>query len=469
MYLYATPRSYLIAGFTAASIVAAIPMVPKPTVHLPSTHSIETRLTAADSQIASSVRELGALETRALAAVEHTTTTNVVPGVARRSPTIADSQRVPSSSTASSRAASNAGTSPTVGTTQHGLYATTNTTAAQAITPANLLALIGDASALGLDLVGTPFAAVAALSMAGDVAIADLDAGMTQNVSADVGKSLENSLEALATRLSADINLLGTAENQLRGVPAPASGAEVGDPTGTANTSTSTTDPAPPRTASGSSAPTGVGPLVDAAATLGLDVFGTPFQLTAALTTALSDVALDLGTGDFQDAGQAFAVDLRSGFTSVKNRLVADIDNIKAALAGQMAGPVSSAPGDSASAKSGAVSAKSIAQHSSTSPAQLQAGRPAIRPRHIVSQTAPSTPGAPSAGPNRQPSTAHNRHVSGVAVTDPSTSAAPTAKSSTSTTTKPSPTKAGNSTGSAHTATAGSGKQGANGPKHRKH
>lgn len=468
MYLYATPRSYLIAGFTAASIVAAIPLVPKSTVHLPSTQSIETRLAAADSQIASSVRELGNIETRALAAVVEHTTTNVVPGVARRSPTLTDSQGIPSS-TASSRAASNAGTSPTTGTTQHGPNATPNTAAAQAITPANLLALIGDASALGLDLVGTPFAAVAALSMAGDVAIADLDAGMTQDVSADVGKSLVNSFEMLASRLSADINILATVENQLRGVPAPASGAEVGDPTGTANTSTSPTDPAPPQTTSGTSAPTGVGPLVDAAATLGLDVFGTPFQLTETLTTALSDVALDLGAGDFQNAGTAFAVDLRSGITSVKNRLVADIDNIKAALAGQMAGPVSSAPGDSASVKSGAVSAKSIAQHSSTSPAQLQAGRPAIRPRHIVSQTAPSTPGAPSAGPNRQPSTAHNPHVSGVAVTDPSTSAAPTAKSSTSNTSKPSPTKAGSSTGSAHTATAGSGKQGANGPKHRKH
>ena len=465
MYLYATPRAYLIAGFTAASIVAAIPLVPKPTVHLPSTLSIETSLASADSQIASSVRELRALETRALAAVVEHTTTNVIPGVARRSPTITDSQRVPSSSTASSQAASNTGTSLTVGTTQHGPSAT----AAQAITPSNLLAFIGDASALGLDLVGTPFAAVAALSIAGDAAIADLDAGMTQNVSADVGKSLEMSLETLALRLTGDINLLATAEDQLRGVPAPASGAEVGDPTGTANTSTSTTDPAPPQTTSGTSAPTGVGPLVDAAATLGLDVFGTPFQLTAALTTALSDVALDLGAGDFQDAGTAFAVDLRFGITSVKNRLVADIDNIKAALAGQMGGSVSSAPGDSASAKSGSVSAKSIAQHSSTSPAQLQAGRPAIRPRHIVSQTAPSTSGAPSAGPNRQPSTAHNPHVSGVAVTDPSTSAAPTAKSSTSNTSKPSPTKAGNSTGSAHTATAGSGKQGANGPKHRKH
>jgi hypothetical protein len=51
MYLYATPRAYLIAGFTAASIVAAIPLVPKPTVHLPSTLSIETRLASADSQI----------------------------------------------------------------------------------------------------------------------------------------------------------------------------------------------------------------------------------------------------------------------------------------------------------------------------------------------------------------------------------------------------------------------------------
>ena len=466
MYLYATPRSYLIAGFTAASIVAAIPLVPKPTVHLPSTQSIETRLAAADSQIASSVRELGNLETRALAAVVEHTTTNVVPGVARRSPTITDSQGVPSS-TASSQAASNTGTSPTTGTTQHGPNATPNTTAAQAITPANLLALIGDASALGLDLAGTPFAAVAALSVAGDVAIADLDAGMTQNVSADVGKSLEMSLETLAARLTGDINLVAAAEDKLRGVPAPASGAEAGGPTGTPNTSTSTTDPAAPRTASGSSAPTGVGPLVDAAATLGLDVFGTPFQLTETLTTALSDVALDLGTGDFQNAGTAFAADLRSGITSVKNRLVADIDNIKAALAGQMAGPVSSAPGDSASVKSEAVSAKSIAQHSSTSPAQLQAGHPAITPRHIVSQTATSTPGAPSAGPNRQPSTAHNPHVSGVAVNDPSASRQP--NTTTSNTTKPSPTKAGKSAGTTRSATAGSGKQGANGPKHRKH
>ena len=467
MYLYATPRSYLIAGFTAASIVAAIPLVPKPTVPLPSTHSIETRLAAADSQIASRVRELGALETRALAAVVEHTTTNVVPGVARRSPTITDSQRVPSSSTASSQAASNAGTSPTVGTTQHGPNATPNATAAQAITPSNLLALIGDSAALGLDLVGTPFGVVSALSFAGDLAISDLNAGLTQDIQGDIAKSLEFSFESLAIKLTADITILGTVVNQLRGDPVPPSGGEIGDPTGTANTSTSTSDPAPPRTASGTSAPTGVGPLVDAAATLGLDVFATPFQLTASLTTALSAAALDLGAGQVQDAGQDFAVNLRVGFAIAENRLVTDVNNIKAALAAQMAGTVKTAPGDNASAKSGGLSAMSITQHSSTSPAQSQVGHPEIKPRHIVSQTAPSTPSAPSARPSRQPSTAHNPHVSGVAVTDPSASRQPAA--TTSNTTKPSPTKAGSSAGTTHSATAGSGKQGANGPKHRKH
>ena len=60
--MYLTARSYLLAGFTAASIVATIPFAPRTTVHMPDIHAADVRLAAAESQIAATVRTLRAVE-----------------------------------------------------------------------------------------------------------------------------------------------------------------------------------------------------------------------------------------------------------------------------------------------------------------------------------------------------------------------------------------------------------------------
>src|SRR5262249_41137708 len=47
MIVHCSARSYLLAGFTAASIVAAIPLAPRPTVDPPRIHFSDVRLAAA--------------------------------------------------------------------------------------------------------------------------------------------------------------------------------------------------------------------------------------------------------------------------------------------------------------------------------------------------------------------------------------------------------------------------------------
>src|SRR6185437_12442446 len=59
--VYLTARSYLLAGFTAASIVAATSLAPRPTIHLPSIHDADIRLAAAETEIVSAVRTLRAV------------------------------------------------------------------------------------------------------------------------------------------------------------------------------------------------------------------------------------------------------------------------------------------------------------------------------------------------------------------------------------------------------------------------
>ena len=83
--MYLTARSYLLAGFTAASIVATIPLAPRPTVHMPDIHAADVRLAAAESKIAATVRTLRTAEARAVASAVEGVTTTVVPGLARRS------------------------------------------------------------------------------------------------------------------------------------------------------------------------------------------------------------------------------------------------------------------------------------------------------------------------------------------------------------------------------------------------
>ena len=74
MIVYRTARSYLLAGFTAASIVGAVPLAPRPTVNLPKIRSADVRFAAAESEIASTVRKFRAVEARALATIVDPTT-----------------------------------------------------------------------------------------------------------------------------------------------------------------------------------------------------------------------------------------------------------------------------------------------------------------------------------------------------------------------------------------------------------
>ena len=82
--MYLTARSYLLAGFTATSIVAAVSVVPHPAAHLPGIHSAQVRLSAADSQLTSSMRTFRTAEVHMVASlVEHAAT--VVEGLDVRS------------------------------------------------------------------------------------------------------------------------------------------------------------------------------------------------------------------------------------------------------------------------------------------------------------------------------------------------------------------------------------------------
>ena len=67
--MYLTARSYLLAGFTAASIVAIIPFAPRPSVHLSDIHAADIRLAAAESHIAAAVHAVEARTTASAAAV----------------------------------------------------------------------------------------------------------------------------------------------------------------------------------------------------------------------------------------------------------------------------------------------------------------------------------------------------------------------------------------------------------------
>jgi hypothetical protein len=68
-------RPYLLAGFTATSIVAAVSAVPNIATPLPGVESTQVRLLAADSQLNAKMRTFRTAEANVLASlVEHTAT-----------------------------------------------------------------------------------------------------------------------------------------------------------------------------------------------------------------------------------------------------------------------------------------------------------------------------------------------------------------------------------------------------------
>ncbi len=124
--MYLTARSYLLAGFTAASIVATIPIAERPTVHLPDIQGADIRLAAAESKIAAAVH-----------AVEARTMASAAPAV---------------------------------------------TVPASAVTAA-----VGDLLALNFDLNGTPAAFMNSLSFLADATIASLTGATAENLPPNFG------------------------------------------------------------------------------------------------------------------------------------------------------------------------------------------------------------------------------------------------------------------------------------------
>ncbi len=333
--MYLTARPYLLAGFTAASIVAAVPLATKPTVHLPSIHSADVRFAAAESEMASAVGTLRNVEAQVLASVVDRTATTVIPGIVHRYGAATDGSTAPSTqslaSSSSDIAAPNAATG--AGVHQPDMARRLTATAqAGTITAADLVPLIGDVAAFNFDLLGTPFAAITALSFAGDLAISDLSSGQLQDIPGDVSNSLQFSIGSTLNLLSADINNLTNAVNALSAIihPAPPGTQSAAD---TGAVGTLAVPAAPARTSGGVFDPTAIGPLIGDAAELGLDAVATPFQLAQSLTGALSAAALDLGAGQVQDAQQDFVSSLRVGFVEAQSRLNNDLSSIGAALA----------------------------------------------------------------------------------------------------------------------------------------
>lgn len=467
--MYLTPRPYLLAGFTAAAIVAAIPTVTGPIVHLAGSRSADIRLAAADSVIVSRLRTLRAVETRALASVIENATTTVIPGLARHSRATTEGRTVPSTTTSppdGTSVGTPAAATDTIARQPDIAQHATSTNAAEAITASDLYPLIGDLAATGFDLLGTPFGIITALSFAGDLAISDLGAGALQDIPADVTNSLEFGIGSQLNLLSADLNILTNELNHLSGItnPAPPSDTQSGSGTGTVGTSTSIPAAAPARTTNGTVDPTAIGSLIGDAAILGLDAVATPFQLTASLTGALSAAASDLGAGQVQFAEQDFTTALRGGFVEAEGRLSSDLEAIQATLA--------------------RLTGTSLAQADTASSSQPRLTDASPRPV-VSSRPTPSAPGAKPVSANRHHTTGHNPGTPGVAATDTSTASqrtpsasktanAPTKQSAeTATNTTPaksSPTKVGNGAAGTNTPRhAAPGNQHAPGPKHRKH
>lgn len=406
--MYLTARPYLLAGFTAASIVAAVPLATKPTVHLPSIHSADVRFAAAESEMASAVGTLRNVEAQVLASVVDRTATTVIPGIVHRYGAATDGSTAPSTqslaSSSSDIAAPNAATG--AGVHQPDMARRLTATAqAGTITAADLVPLIGDVAAFNFDLLGTPFAAITALSFAGDLAISDLSSGQLQDIPGDVSNSLQFSIGSTLNLLSADINDLTTAVNALSAIihPAPPGTQSAAD---TGAVGTLAAPAAPARTSGGVFDPTAIGPLIGDAAELGLDAVATPFQLAQSLTGALSAAALDLGAGQVQDAQQDFVSSLRVGFVEAQSRLNNDLSSIGAALA-RLTG--------TASTPAGQVGAPtSVVARPVVSPIQPAPSKPAAKPLggddpHITAQKprAAGTTGATASTASRhQPSDA---------------------------------------------------------------
>jgi hypothetical protein len=487
--MYLTARPYLLAGFTAASIVAAIPLATRPTVYLPSIHSADVRFAAAESEMASAVGTLRNVEARVLASVVGRTSTTVIPGIARGYRAATGGGTVPSTQSLAPSPSGVEAPNAATGTSVHQPdmpRRLTTTAQAGAIAPSDLVPLIGDVAAFNFDLLGTPFAAITALSFAGDLAISDLSSGELQDIPGDVSNSLQFSIGSTLNLLTADVNNLTNAVNALSAIvhPAPpgtqsaADTGAVGTPKATAAT--------PARTLGGAFDPAAIGPLIGDAAILGLDAVATPFQLAQSLTGALSAAALDLGAGQVQDAQQDFVSSLHGGFVEAESRLNNDLSSIGAALA-RLTGTAGTPAAPGGAVTSGGAPGTALEDGKAASSAtQSHPTEVGARPVVSLTQPAPSKPAAKPLGGDDPRTTAHNPGAVATPATTASTAsqhqpsdAPKTADASTrqgggsAADTKPakqSPTAAGVGASGTNTPKhAAPGQPHTSGPKHSKH
>ena len=323
--MYLTQRSYLLAGFSAASIVAAtISWAPRPAVNLPSIQAAEMRLSAAQSEAAAAARALRTLGERAQSAVSVRTTT-VVPGVAQRA--AIGSQATPGGTTSPSNA---------LRTSRSGAFTGAAPTAPDVITPADLLPLIGDVAALNLDLLDTPFFLTNGLIRAGIILIDDVNNGRLQDIPNDVLNSLALNASSAISRIDGVVRILTDEVDHLRGITPHTASSTPQTPGDSAKAGTTTapaTPLAPTRSATADFDPGAVGTLVGDTAILGLDVVATPIVFASEVTIGLANAALDLGAGQVQDAENAIETGLRGAFITTEGNIGADLGNIEAALA----------------------------------------------------------------------------------------------------------------------------------------
>ena len=267
--MYLTARSYLLAGFTAASIVAAIPLAPHTTVHMPDTDAADVRLAAAESQIAATMSTLRAVEARAVASrVEGAA---VIAPVSVAGPVVGDGVALALDLAGTQAALMNsvsfvadatiaALTGATAedlppgfgvpqrlnvitadlnnlagainrltGFLQSGAAATgapqtgvkTGSVAAPNASTgaAALLPLIGDVAILGVDMTAAPFAMMQTATRALAVASTDLGAGELRAAQTDFTTILQAGLTESQARIAKDQNNIGAALARLVGIP----------------------------------------------------------------------------------------------------------------------------------------------------------------------------------------------------------------------------------------------------------
>jgi hypothetical protein len=434
--VYLTARSYLLAGFTAASIVATIPFAPRSTVHMPDIHAADVQLAAAESKIAATVRTLRAVEARAVASAVEGASTTVLP--AQRASTAATAVIVP---------VSVAGP------------------------------VVGDVVALALDLAGTQAALMNSVSFVADASIAALTGATAEDLPPGFGVPQRLNV------ITADLSNLAGAINRLTGfLQSGAAATGAGTQTGVKTDSVAASN-------SGTGA-AALLPLIGDVAILGVDMTAAPFAMTQTVTRALAAASTDLGAGDLQAAQTDFTTTLQAGLTESQARIAKDKNNIGAVLA-RLVGLPGTTTSQTGTANSVAGAASAVAVAKTTSTPALQSHPIDIGPRPVVTKPTSSTPAAEAVSADHRLGTVHESTTASTATSAPSTdspqgashtpgtTATPTRqRGNTTGTTKPatpsptkadgqSPTKAGDSTSMAkHSAPAKPHKDGA---KHRKH